>query len=95
MIESTYNEASLLVGALIAIVLEYVPYVKTRFEALTPWQKRAVVTAMCLVITATVLLITCQTDAAACPTGGWFNGFIGFIYALVSSQAAHGVFKRG
>lgn len=94
MIENIFNQAGIIIGFLLSLALEYLPGVAQQYQKLSEWQKRAVILALCAITTATVLVITCSQDAAACPAD-WQDGLITFILSLVTSQGTHQLTKRG
>lgn len=60
------NEWIISLSGLLAVVLEYFPGLATRFEALTTWQKRAVVVGLLFVLAVVGHLAQCEQGFAAC-----------------------------
>ena len=88
------NELLILINAAVAVVFEWVPPIKTRWDVLEAWQKRLVIVGLAVVSAVTIFLVDClPLGGAVCleRAGSFVSGII---VALMASQGTHRAIKR-
>lgn len=83
-------------GGLTSLVLEYSPWVKTRWEKLSSQAKRLISVGLMVVVTLGVYALSCFTtvSAWACPDPDVLSFIGNLVLAIVSNQGVHRATKR-
>ena len=90
-------------GAVISLLLEFLPNLSTWFHALTSNGRRGIVLGVSFVLAAGLSWLTCHSgyslpiEGVACGTVGQtvINGVMAFVLSLIGSQNAHQIKRAG
>lgn len=85
----TSEQLAALAGAVLSLVISYVPGLKDWYDALTPTPKRLLMLGLLALSAVGALAWGCRLDLVPCVVLSWENYLTAFIAAVIANQSAY------